>query len=72
MPLPQTLKPNERGVSLHDGKGKFLGYEDVVTLSDEQLAEEAKAEEVRLVIEHLPDQGINKAWKRLIEKGILP
>lgn len=72
MPLPQTLRPNERGVSLHDGKGNFLGYEDVVTLTDEELAKEAKAKEVRLIIEQLPNQGINKAWKRLLEKGILP
>lgn len=41
-------------------------------VSDEQLADEAKAKEVRLIIEQLPDKGINKAWKRLVEKGILP
>lgn len=72
MPLPQTLKPDERGVALYDGKGNFLGYEDVITVSDEQLAEEAEAREVKLIIEQLPDKGINKAWKRLVEKGILP
>jgi len=41
MPLLQTLKPNERGVALYDGKGNFLGYEDIRTLSDEQLEQEA-------------------------------
>ena len=41
-------------------------------VSDEELAEEAEASSVRLIIEQLPDKGINKAWKRLIKKGILP
>lgn len=41
-------------------------------VSDEQLADEAEAKEVKLIIEQLPDKGINKAWRRLLEKGILP
>ena len=40
--------------------------------SDAELADEAEAKEIILVIEKLPNAGINKAWKRLIEKGILP
>lgn len=38
--LPQQLEPNQRGVALYQD-GQFLGYEDVVTLSDEELQEEA-------------------------------
>lgn len=72
MALPQTLEPNERGTALHDDKGNFLGYENIVTLTDGELAEEVEGEEVKLIIEQLPDKGINKAWKRLIKKGILP
>ena len=41
-------------------------------ISDEQVADEAEAKEVQLIIEKLPDSGINKAWKRLIKKGLLP
>ena len=41
MTLKQTLEPNEKGVSLYTN-GVFQGYEDIKTLSDEQLAEEAE------------------------------
>jgi len=39
--LSKTLEPNERGVALYKD-GKLLGYEDVVTISKEELAEEAE------------------------------
>ena len=38
MPLQQVLTGNERGVALYKD-GQFLGYEDVVTLSDKKIAE---------------------------------
>jgi len=45
MPLQQELVKNERGVALYQD-GVFLGYEDVVTLTDEELL--AEADEARL------------------------
>ena len=71
MTLPQTLQPGEKGTPLFEN-GIFQGYENIYIPTDEQLADEAKAKEVKLIIEQLPDKGINKAWKRLLEKGILP
>lgn len=44
--LPQTLKPNQRGVALYQD-GELLGYEVVATLTAEQL--QALADEARLV-----------------------
>jgi len=51
---------------------KNIIEEVTAVISDEQLAEEAEAKEVQLIIERLPNTGINKAWKRLISKGLLP
>lgn len=64
--------PETRVVSrVHDGWGNVI-EEITAEISDEQLAEEAEAEEIKLVIEQLNDKGINKAWKRLLKKGLLP
>ncbi len=37
--LPQTLEPNQRGTALYKD-GVFLGYENIVELSDEEINEE--------------------------------
>ena len=57
---------------ISDGKGNILERKQIGEKSDEQLAREAEDKEIQLVIERLPNSGINKAWKRLIEKGLLP
>ena len=58
------------------GKDKTLDKAVIIQepyeVSDEQLADETEVKEVQLIIENLPDVGINKAWKRLIKKGLLP
>ena len=78
MTLKQTLKPNEKGVSLYTN-GVFQGYEDIKTLSDEQLADEAeekalaKADELIDAITDLAQAKIflKRLVKRLLSKGIL-
>ncbi len=37
--LPQELLPNQKGIKLF-GNSEFLGYEDVITLTPEQIREE--------------------------------
>jgi len=37
--LPQTLEPNERGAAVYTN-GEFMGYEDIVTLTEEELYQE--------------------------------
>ena len=77
--LPQTLQSNKRGVALYD-KGILLGFEDIVTVSDEQLAEEAeiktmsKAEELIDAIGNLSQAKIflKRLVRRLIKNGVLP
>jgi len=39
MLLPQTLEPNQRGVELYKD-GAFQGYEDITTVTDEELYQE--------------------------------
>ena len=63
MPETRYIEEYENGILVNQ-----IPYE----VSDEELADEAEAEGIKLVIERLPDAGINKAWKRLIKKGILP
>ena len=79
MPLPQTLKPNEKGVSLYTN-GVFQGYEDITILSDEQLADEAeekalaKADQLIDAITNLAGAKVflKRLCARLIKKGLLP
>jgi len=49
MPLTQTLQPNERGVALYQN-GVFQGYENIVTLTAEEL--DAELEDI-LIREYL-------------------
>ena len=70
--MQQKLQANERGVSLHDGKGNFLGYEDIVTLSDEELAEETEEKEIAQIINNLKDNNVKKVFLRLRKTGSLP
>lgn len=77
--LIQELEPNKRGVAVYQ-KGKFLGYEDVTTVSDEELAEEAEqkamatAEELINSISNLADAKVflKRLCKRLFKNGALP
>ena len=79
MTLKQTLKPNEKGVSVY-ANGVFQGYEDITILSDEQLAEEAeqkamaKADQLIDAITNLAEAKIflKRLVKRLLSKGLLP
>lgn len=45
MPLPQTLAENERGVAVYKDS-EFLGYEDIIIISDEQLASQLYQEQL--------------------------
>ncbi len=79
MVLPQILAGSEIGVALYED-GIFQGYENVVTLTDEQLAEEAeqkameKAEDLIDSISNLAGAKIflKRLVRRLIVKGYLP
>ena len=79
MTLKQTLEPNEKGVSLY-ANGVFQGYEDIKTLSDEQLADEAerdamaKADQLIDAINNLAGAKVflKRLCKRLLSKGLLP
>ena len=79
MTLPQTLKPNEKGVSVY-ANGVFQGYEDITILSDEQSADEAKrdafakADELVDAITNLAQAKVflKRLCARLIKKGMLP
>ena len=79
MTLKQTLKPNERGVSLYTN-GVFQGYEDITILSDEQLAEEAeqkalaKADQLIDAITNLAQAKVflKRLCARLIRNNALP
>lgn len=64
---------------LHDDflpTGNVMTFIDPIPPTPEEvalkLAEEAEARDIQLIIEKLPNTGINRAWKRLIKKGILP
>jgi len=80
MALPQTLEPKEKGIALYDGKGNFLGFEDIVVLTDEQLTEEAeqkameKAKDIIDSISNLADAKVflKKLCLRLFKNGALP
>ena len=50
MTLPQRLKPSERGVRLNDRDGNFLGYEDITTVSAEDLEEEARVAKLQELV----------------------
>ena len=79
MTLPQTLKPNEKGVSVY-ANGVFQGYEDITILSDEQLADEAeekalaKADQLIDAITNLAGAKVflKRLCARLIKKRLLP
>ena len=79
MTLKQTLEPNEKGVSLY-ANGVFQGYEDIKTLSDEQLADEAerdamaKADQLIDAITNLAQAKIflKRLCARLIRNNVLP
>ncbi len=55
MALQQILALNERGVRLFS-KGKFLGYEDVITLASEQIAEEREQKAERQALQELIEE----------------
>ena len=79
MSLQQTLAPKERGIALYKD-GAFQGYENVTTITDEQLADEAEAEALAKadeLIDAITTMAAAKVFlkrlcKRLIRKGFLP
>lgn len=79
MALPQELQPNERGIALYED-GVFQGYEDIVTISDEELEEEQErkamenAEGMIDAISNLAEAKdfLRKLCKRLFKNGALP
>lgn len=83
MPLPQTLKQNEKGVALYTN-GVFQGYENIIILSDKEVAEELaeiaeraameKAEELIDAISNMSEAKVflKRLVRRLIKNGSLP
>ena len=83
MALSQTLQPNQRGTALYKGS-IFQGYEDVVTVSAEQLADETEVKDIETTTLTILAQDwrtftkeqlaviLQKVVKRLIKKGLLP
>tara|TARA_Y100000310_G_C20555098_1_gene750094 strand:- start:184 stop:408 length:225 start_codon:yes stop_codon:yes gene_type:complete len=74
MALPQTLQPNDRGVALYDN-GVFQGYEDIATVSDEEIEIE-DAEDVVKLINAKPEnkvtnEDVQKLAKALAKLGRL-
>lgn len=77
--LTQTLASNERGVAVYDS-GVFIGYEDIVTLTQEELDEiteweaMARAEQLIDSVNSLPELKtlLKRLVRRLIRNGALP
>lgn len=74
--LIQELLPNQRGTRLEDGKGNFLGYENVYEVSDEELL----IEQIETETEEANDQALwaytnfdslNDAQRKKVLKGLL-
>ena len=79
MVLQQKLQPRERGVAVYKNS-EFLGYEDIVTLSDKQFAEEAERkvmDNVDTLIDEITNLAqakifLKRLCKRLNKNGLLP
>ena len=78
--LPQTLQANQRGVAVHH-KGIFKGYENIITLTAEDVASEVDRDAILAGVESMIDNisslpemkaFLQKLVRRLIKNGSLP
>ncbi len=78
--LPQVLQPGQVGASLFDGKGAFWGYEDVHTLTANEIAEQAEIAALKTALANIDNikntpelrDTVKLLANRLIRVGVLP